>query len=65
MTCVYLERNPPVKHKLMQEIEQVVPTEADITIDNLNKLQYLQCIIHEVGRIYGPVPSLLSREVVQ
>ena len=46
MICLYLEKNPAVKAKLMQEIDEVIPTEADITSDNLKKLHYTQAVIH-------------------
>lgn len=46
MICLYLEKNPAVKAKLMQEIDSRVSTNINITAEDLQSLHYLQAIIH-------------------
>ena len=65
MICLYLEKNPAVKAKLIQEIDEVIPNETDISSDNLKKLHYTQAVINETGRMYGPGTAIFSRHVVK
>jgi len=44
MIIYYIGRNPEVHRKLRQEINSVIKSDADITHENLKKLNYIDWI---------------------
>lgn len=58
-----LLKNKPVLEKLLAEIHTVIKTDADITMQNLVPLRYLNACIEEALRFYPPVPCPLPRVV--
>lgn len=51
--------------RLTAEIRQQYPTEADITLERVNKaeLPYLEAVLNEGLRVFNPIPSGLPRMV--
>ncbi|RHZ83668.1 hypothetical protein Glove_89g62 [Diversispora epigaea] len=58
----YISHNPNVKKKLLEEIKSVFNDDPNrqITIDDLEKLNYCEAIINETSRI-RPTVSMISR----
>ncbi|KAL5118224.1 hypothetical protein ACEQ8H_003896 [Pleosporales sp. CAS-2024a] len=61
----YLLRNPPMYKRLVAEIRTACASQADITMDVLAALPYLNACIEEGLRIFPPVPIGLLRTVPQ
>jgi len=59
----YLLRNPPIFKKLKDEIRTACKTEADLNMDILGSLPYMNACIEEGLRIFPPVPIGLLRTV--
>ncbi|EUC34775.1 hypothetical protein COCCADRAFT_35596 [Bipolaris zeicola 26-R-13] len=59
----YLLRNPEIFQKLKDEIRGACKTEADLNMDVLGKLPYMNACIEEGLRIFPPVPVGLLRNV--
>lgn len=59
----YLLRNPEILAKLKDEIRGACKTEADINMDVLANLPYMNACIEEGLRIFPPVPVGLLRTV--
>ncbi|MBT4791729.1 MAG: cytochrome P450 [Halobacteriovoraceae bacterium] len=62
-TLILLCQNPDKLHRLTEEIQRVMSND-ELTIEKVNKLEYLKSVINEAMRIYPPVP-FLSRESVE
>ncbi|SMQ48585.1 unnamed protein product [Zymoseptoria tritici ST99CH_3D7] len=62
-TTYWLLRNPDCLNKLTSEIRDAFANAAEITLDSVQRLQYLQAVLQEGLRMYPPVPSKLPREV--
>lgn len=52
-----LADNPHVVAKLRAEIEQVFGDRDEVSHDELNSMQYLDCVCKEMLRLYAPVTS--------
>jgi cytochrome P450 len=59
----FLLKEPRIYQKLAQEVRSAFENEDDITILNVNKLQYLLATLNEALRMYPPIPSGLPRIV--
>ncbi|KAF4555864.1 Cytochrome P450-like protein 83 [Elsinoe fawcettii] len=59
----YLLKNPDKMAKLIEEIRSTFKSTADITIEQLQRMPYLNAAIEEGLRIYPPVPIGLPRIV--
>ena len=57
-TLLLLAHNPEVQEKLFQEIQEVTGGENELTMDNLNKMNYMERVLKESLRIYPPVPYI-------
>ncbi|KAJ7627322.1 cytochrome P450 [Roridomyces roridus] len=61
-----LSRRPDITRKLQQEIDTAMPDPKVIpSIQELNGLEYFNAFIKEGLRLYGAVPSLLERVVLE
>jgi len=65
LTIIYLSKYPEITDKLRSEIKSVIKSDSDFTKDNLNKLEYMNCVLNEVLRMYGPVSGIILREVLK
>ena len=59
----YLLRNPVIFQKLKDELRSACKTEADLNMDVLGSLPYMNACIEEGLRIFPPVPIGLLRTV--
>lgn len=59
----YLLKNPDKMAKLTKEVRETFDKTSDITIEQLQKMPYLNACIEEGLRIYPPVPIGLPRIV--
>ena len=57
-----LLNHPEALRKAQAEIDAAVGTSHLVTADDLSRLPYLQCIIHETLRLYPAAPLLLPHE---
>jgi cytochrome P450 len=46
---------------LVAEINSVIQSDADITVDNFKKLNYLNCVITETSRMYSSSGGIFDR----
>jgi cytochrome P450 len=62
--CFIIASHPDVQRKLHEEIDRVFGTDHDrpCTMEDLNELNYLECVIKETLRLFPSVP-VISREV--
>ncbi|XP_022110444.1 cytochrome P450 3A2-like [Acanthaster planci] len=56
-TAYQLALSPEVQDKLIEEIDRIAPTPADIKYDTMNKMKYMETVIYECFRLYPPVVS--------
>lgn len=59
----YLASNPDKLQLLTTEIRQTFHSEAEISLDTLRQLPYLNAVINEALRLCPPVPWILPRRV--
>ncbi|XP_013116588.2 probable cytochrome P450 4d14 [Stomoxys calcitrans] len=59
-TLYLLARHPEVQKKVLQEIHEVIgkDKETAITMQQLQELKYLDCVVKESLRLYPPVPII-------
>lgn len=57
----YLERNPTVKMKAIEEVHSIIHSSKDVTNENLQKLPYLEGVRNETQRMYGPGNNIFPR----
>ncbi|KAL7807761.1 cytochrome P450 [Trichoderma aethiopicum] len=62
-TLNYLVNNPDKLETLTREIRGAFETEADINLDSLRKLPYLNAVLNEGLRLCPPIPWVLPRVV--
>jgi cytochrome P450 len=61
MICSVFEK-PEVAERLRAEIDSVIKSDADITVANIKKLRYLECVIHETSRKMCSVVGMFTRK---
>jgi len=49
----------------VEEVDSVIKSDKDFTIENLNKLEYLDMVRKETARYYGPALSLFMRRCLK
>ncbi|KFK33560.1 hypothetical protein AALP_AA5G029400 [Arabis alpina] len=59
-----LARNPRVMKKVQCEIRNKMGNKSMVSLDHINKLNYLKMVIKETWRLHPPVPLLSPREVI-
>ena len=57
-TLLLLAHNSEVQEKLFQEIQEVTGGGNELTVDDLNKMSYMERVLKESLRIYPPVPYI-------
>ena len=57
-TLLLLAHHPEVQEEIFQEIQEVAKGRDDLTIDDLNKMNYMERVIKESMRLYPPVPFI-------
>lgn len=56
-----LLRHPTVMGKLQNEVRGVVGDKQDISVEDLEKMQYLEAVIKETFRLHPPAPLSIPR----
>jgi cytochrome P450 len=57
----YIGNNPQIHKRLREEVNSVIKSDQDITVENLKRLTYIDWIQHETTRMYGPANGVLFR----
>ena len=55
-----IAKNPSIEKKLREEVEALMGGN-DYSYENLKKMAYIDCLLKEVVRVYGPTNMLLIR----
>lgn len=64
-TIYILGVHQEIQDKLIEEIDEVNKrTNGDPSYDDIKGMTYLDCVINEVGRLYGPIP-FVNRKCVK
>ncbi|KAG8194932.1 hypothetical protein JTE90_021393 [Oedothorax gibbosus] len=63
-TTHFLIHYPEAQEKLRQEVQNLIETEGDLDYSSVNKLQYLDEVIHESLRLFPPIYQF-HREVAE
>lgn len=61
-TFLLLAHHPEAQETILNEIQEVLGTKEDLTIEDFSKLEYLDRVVKEALRIYPPV-TFISREL--
>ncbi|GMN66764.1 hypothetical protein TIFTF001_035827 [Ficus carica] len=59
-----LVRHPKVMKKAQEEVRRVVGNRPKIDMNDLNKMDYLKCVVKETLRLHPPAPLLVPRETI-
>ena len=59
-----LIKNPRVMKRAQEEVRRVVSKKSNIDMNDINKMDYLKCILKETLRLHPPFPLLLPRETL-
>lgn len=60
-----LMRHPSVMRKLQQELESTVGLDRMVEESDLEKLEYLDCVVKEVMRLHPVAPLLIPHESIE
>ena len=60
-----LIRHPNVMKKVQEEVRRVVGEKTNIEMNDINKMEYLNCVIKENLRLHPPFPLLVPRETTK
>ncbi len=61
MLVFVLGNHPEIHRRVRDDINAIIKSDEDITLENLKKLTYIDWIQYEVTRMYGPVNGILFR----
>ncbi|XP_055925097.1 cytochrome P450 3A24-like [Argiope bruennichi] len=61
-TAHLLMHYPEVQDKMRQEVKQLLEREGELNYYSVNKLQYLDQVLHESLRMYPPLSLFIGRE---
>ncbi|XP_022738025.1 cytochrome P450 71A1-like [Durio zibethinus] len=57
-----LLKNPNVMKKVQEEVRNVVGKKSKIDVNDINKMEYLKCVIKETLRLHPVAPLLIPRQ---
>ncbi|XP_038895465.1 cytochrome P450 71A1-like [Benincasa hispida] len=57
-----LMRNPAAMKKVQEEIRTIVGNKPKIEMEDIEKMEYMHCVIKETLRLHPPAPFLVPRE---
>ena len=61
-TMAELMRNPTIMKKVQEEVRTIVGKKPKIETNDIQKMDYMKCVIKETLRLHPPGPLLLPRE---
>lgn len=64
MMIFYISKHPNVEHKIRNEIEEHMK-EKDFSVSNLKNFKYIEAVMKETTRIYGPANLIVTRSAIQ
>lgn len=56
---MYMAMNQDVQQKVFEEIEEVFGGDLNIEYERLNELKYLEMVVKETLRLFGPIPMMM------
>jgi cytochrome P450 len=59
-----LIKNPRIMKKAQEEVRKLVNKKSKIDVNDINKMDYLKCILKETLILHPPIPFLLPRETL-
>eukprot|EP01094_Clydonella_sp_ATCC50884_P018498 TRINITY_DN3422_c2_g1_i1.p1 TRINITY_DN3422_c2_g1~~TRINITY_DN3422_c2_g1_i1.p1 ORF type:complete len:504 (-),score=123.52 TRINITY_DN3422_c2_g1_i1:372-1826(-) len=59
----HVANNPEIYEKVMQELDEHVPQEGVPTYEQLNKLEYMTCVLKETLRLYSPAAGFIREPI--
>jgi cytochrome P450 len=59
-----LIKHPRIVKRAQEEVRRVVSKKLKIDVNNINKMNYLKCILIETLRLHPLIPILLPRETL-
>ncbi|XP_022137053.1 cytochrome P450 71A1-like isoform X2 [Momordica charantia] len=63
-TMTELMRNRAAMDKVQEEVRRVVGKKARIEVEDIEKMEYMKCVIKESLRLHPPLPLLIPRETM-
>ncbi|TYJ99200.1 cytochrome P450 71A1-like isoform X1 [Cucumis melo var. makuwa] len=64
-TMAELMRNPTIMKKVQEEVRTIVGRKPKIETIDIQKMEYMKCVIRESLRLHPPLPLLLPRETME
>ena len=64
MMIFYISKHPDVEQKVRNEIVEHMK-DQDFSVSNLKKFKYIEAVMKETTRIYGPANLSIMREAVK
>jgi cytochrome P450 len=58
-----LIKNPNIMKKAQEEVRKVMSKKSKIDMNDINKMDYLKCIIKETLRLHPPAPLPVPRNI--
>ena len=59
-----LTKNPSSMKRAQEEVRRVVGKKSKIDVNDINKMNYLKCVLKETLRLHPPLPLLVPRETI-
>ncbi|XP_062168410.1 cytochrome P450 71A1-like [Alnus glutinosa] len=59
-----LVKNPSIMKRAQEEVRRVVNKKSKINVNDINKMDYLKCILKETLRLHPPLPLSVPRETI-
>jgi len=59
-----LVKNPSIMKRAQEEVRKVVNKKSKIDVNDINKMDYLKCILKETLRLHPPLPLSVPRETI-
>jgi len=57
-TLLLLAHHPEVQEKMFREIQEITGERDELTMDDLNRMNYMERVLKESMRLYPPVPFI-------
>jgi len=59
-----LVKNPSIMKRAQEEVRKLVNKKSKIDVNDINKMDYLKCIVKETLRLHPPLPLSVPRETI-